>query len=417
MKRKLLAVGLAVLAVALALTGCAPKATKLQVILNQTWNKPSFEPALRAYEQAHKGVTIDLQVVPDEQFTSLIKTRIATKEYPDVYLDNFGQIVQMYNVPDLLVDLSKEPWIGRLMATDGVTVGGKVYGLPMNGTPSVEGFVYNKDVFAKAGVSVPTTQAELLDACAKLKQAGVTPIVVTAKDTWTIGMWIIEIMPLVVMDRPTIWTDLNTGKVKYNEVPQFLTALKSMKQLIVDSGYVNKDFLATTYDMGNDMVATGKAAMVVQGDWAASDMVKKYPDANVGMFPFPIVDNARFTAGFTPAFTILKASKNVAAAKELLKYFATPEQVKAVALDWGYVPATKDVTVKLAPWIQEVVDNYITKGKSPIPEMGVTSIISIGKLSDYATNMVAGSMTPEEAMAEWQKYFEEQATIRKLPGW
>jgi len=417
MKRKLLAIGLAVLAVALALTGCAPKATKLQVILNQTWNKPSFEPALRAYEQAHKGVTIDLQVVPDEQFTSLIKTRIATKEYPDVYLDNFGQIVQMYNVPDLLVDLSKEPWIGRLMATDGVTVDGKVYGLPMNGTPSVEGFVYNKDVFAKAGVSVPTTQAELLDACAKLKQAGVTPIVVTAKDTWTIGMWIIEIMPLVVMDRPTIWTDLNTGKVKYNEVPQFLAALQGMKQLIVDSGFVNKDFLATTYDMGNDMVATGKAAMVVQGDWAASDMVKKYPDANVGMFPFPIVDNARFTAGFTPAFTILKESKNVAAAKELLKYFATPEQVKAVALDWGYVPATKDVTVELAPWIQEVVDNYITKGKSPIPEMGVTSIISIGKLSDYATNMVAGSMTPEEVMAEWQKYFEEQATIRKLPGW
>jgi len=417
MKRKLLAIGLAVLAVALALTGCAPKATKLQVILNQTWNKPSFEPALRAYEQAHKGVTIDLQVVPDEQFTSLIKTRIATKEYPDVYLDNFGQIVQMYNVPDLLVDLSKEPWIGRLMATDGVTVDGKVYGLPMNGTPSVEGFVYNKDVFAKAGVAVPTTQAELLDACAKLKQAGVTPIVVTAKDTWTIGMWIIEIMPLVVMDRPTIWTDLNTGKVKYNEVPQFLAALQGMKQLIVDSGFVNKDFLATTYDMGNDMVATGKAAMVVQGDWAASDMVKKYPDANVGMFPFPIVDNARFTAGFTPAFTILKESKNVAAAKELLKYFATPEQVKAVALDWGYVPATKDVTVELAPWIQEVVDNYITKGKSPIPEMGVTSIISIGKLSDYATNMVAGSMTPEEVMAEWQKYFEEQATIRKLPGW
>jgi len=417
MKRKLLAIGLAVLAVALARTGCAPKATKLQVILNQTWNKPSFEPALRAYEQAHKGVTIDLQVVPDEQFTSLIKTRIATKEYPDVYLDNFGQIVQMYNVPDLLVDLSKEPWIGRLMATDGVTVDGKVYGLPMNGTPSVEGFVYNKDVFAKAGVSVPTTQAELLDACAKLKQAGVTPIVVTAKDTWTIGMWIIEIMPLVVMDRPTIWTDLNTGKVKYNEVPQFLAALQGMKQLIVDSGFVNKDFLATTYDMGNDMVATGKAAMVVQGDWAASDMVKKYPDANVGMFPFPIVDNARFTAGFTPAFTILKESKNVAAAKELLKYFATPEQVKAVALDWGYVPATKDVTVELAPWIQEVVDNYITKGKSPIPEMGVTSIISIGKLSDYATNMVAGSMTPEEVMAEWQKYFEEQATIRKLPGW
>ena len=393
------------------------KETTLQVVLNQTWNKPSFEPGLREYEEANPNITIDLQVIPDEQFTSLIKTRIATEQYPDVYLDNFGQISQLYKVPDLLVDLGNEPWISRLLSTDGVKVDGKIYGLPMNGTPSVEGFVYNKSVFEEVGVDVPTSYEEFITVCEKIKAAGIAPIAVTAKDNWTIGMWIIEIMPLVVMEKANIWDDLNTGAIRYNEIPEFTMAISRMKELILDKGFANKDFLATTYDMGNDMVARGEAAMVVQGDWACADIAKNYPEANIGMFPFPIVSNPRFTAGFTPAFTILKESENVEEAKALLEFLASPEQMKNVATDWGYVPAVTDVQVELNPWIQDVVDNYISKGQSPIPEMGVTSIISIGELAKNATNMLTGSMSPIEVMTEWQIYFEEQATIRKLPGW
>jgi raffinose/stachyose/melibiose transport system substrate-binding protein len=393
------------------------KKATLQVILNQTWNKPSFEPGLREYEEANPNITIDLQVIPDEQFSSLLKTRIATKQYPDVYLDNFGQISQLYKVPELLVDLGNESWVNRLLSTDGVKVDGKIYGLPMNGTPSVQGFVYNKDVFENVGVEVPTSYEEFVAVCEKIKAAGIAPIAVTAKDNWTIGMWIIEIMPQVVMEKANIWTDLNTGAVRYNEIPEFAMAISRMKELVLDKGFANKDFLSTTYDMGNTMVAKGEAAMVVQGDWACADIAKNFPDANVGMFPFPIVSNPRFTSGFTPAFTILKESKNVSEAKALLEFLASPEQMKNIANDWGYVPAVTDVQVVLNPWIQDVVDNYISKGQSPIPEMGVTSIISIGELAKNATNMLTGSMSSDEVMTEWQIYFEEQATIRKLPGW
>jgi raffinose/stachyose/melibiose transport system substrate-binding protein len=401
---------------ALFASGAKEEKVTLQVVLNQTWNKPNFQPALKAYEAAHPNVTIDMQVIPDEQFTQLIKSRFATGEYPDVYLDNFGQIAQIYKIPDTLVDLSGEAWVKRLVSASGVSDGGKVYGLPMVGVPSIEGVVYNKKVFQEVGVSVPKTWTEFLAVCDKIRKAGIDPVAITAKDNWTVGMWVVEIVPLAVKDKANIWSDLNTGKVKFDAVPAFTEVFKKMKQ-VVDLGYANQDVFSATYDMGNDLVATGKAAMVVQGDWSANDMVKKYPDAQIGMFPIPIVDNAVYTSGFTAAFTIPLKAKHVAAAKALLDYFATPEQVKTVATDWSYVPATTDVTVPLAPWTQDALDNFVKKGKPPIPEMGVASLVSMGQLSTYTANMLDGSMKVEELMPAWAKYFAEQAALRKLPGW
>jgi raffinose/stachyose/melibiose transport system substrate-binding protein len=282
--------------------------------------------------------------------------------------------------------------------------------------PSIEGVVYNKKIFQQVGVSVPKTWTEFLAVCDKIRKAGIDPVAITAKDNWTVGMWVVEIVPLAVKDKANIWSDLNTGKVKFDAVPAFTEAFKKMKQ-VVDLGYANADMFSATYDMGNDLVATGKAAMVVQGDWAANDMMKKYPDAQIGMFPIPVVDNSVYTSGFTAAFTIPLKAKHVAAAKALLDYFATPEQVKTVALDWGYVPATTDVTVPLAPWTQDAIDNFVKKGKPPIPEMGVASLVSMGQLSTYTANMLDGSMTVDELMPAWAKYFAEQAALRKLPGW
>jgi raffinose/stachyose/melibiose transport system substrate-binding protein len=401
---------------ALFASGAKEEKATLQVVLNQTWNKPGFAPALKAYEAANPNITIDLQVIPDEQFTQLIKSRFATGEYPDVYLDNFGQIAQIYKIPDTLADLSNEPWVKRLVSTSGVTDSGKIYGLPMVGVPSIEGVVYNKAIFQQVGVNVPKTWDEFLAACDKIRKAGIDPVAITAKDNWTVGMWIVEAIALAVQDKPGIWNDLNSGKVKFDSIPAFTDVLAKMKSL-VDKGYTNKDMFSTTYDMGTDLVATGKAAMVVQGDWDANDMVKKYPNAQIGMFPLPIVANARYTSGFTAAFTIPLKSKHVEAAKALLRYFATPEQVKTVATDWAYVPAVTDVTVPLAAWTQDALDNYVKKGMPPIPEMGVASMISMGQLSTYAANMLDGSMKVEEVIPAWAKYFAEQAKLRKLPGW
>ena len=58
--------------------------------------------------------------------------------------------------------------------------------------PSIFGFFYNKTLFDKAGVEgVPTTWEEMDAACAKLKEAGITPI--TADDAYMTSLSLIHI--------------------------------------------------------------------------------------------------------------------------------------------------------------------------------------------------------------------------------
>ncbi len=65
---------------------------------------------------------------------------------------------------------------------------GKNYGVPWD--MGMVSWWYNKDLFAKAKIAnPPTTWAELLDAVKALKAAGITPISLGQKDTWT-GMHI-----------------------------------------------------------------------------------------------------------------------------------------------------------------------------------------------------------------------------------
>ena len=51
---------------------------------------------------------------------------------------------------------------------------------------NIEGLFYNKKIFAKYGIGVPTTFTQLLADAAKLKAAGVTPISASGSSGWTI---------------------------------------------------------------------------------------------------------------------------------------------------------------------------------------------------------------------------------------
>ena len=70
----------------------------------------------------------------------------------------------------------------------GLLVRGQEYGVPWD--MGMVGWWYNKDLFAKAGIQAPPkTWTEFLDDVKKLKAAGITPIALGEKDSWT-GMHI-----------------------------------------------------------------------------------------------------------------------------------------------------------------------------------------------------------------------------------
>lgn len=79
-----------------------------------------------------------------------------------------------------------DEWRARFGEGDleNLTIDGEITSIPFEKAGAV--FYYNKEVFEKAGITeFPKTWDELLEACKKIKDSGVTPIsLYTADDAW-----------------------------------------------------------------------------------------------------------------------------------------------------------------------------------------------------------------------------------------
>lgn len=400
--------------------GSAPAASteaSISVMINQTWNKPSMEKLANEYQNANPGIKIDYQVIPDNEFGQLLKTKIASKEVPNIVMDNYQSLANMVDMKSTFVNLQDRSWYEKLINKNEIVLQDGAYVLPINGSGDPFGMIYNTAAYEAAGIKeTPKTYDEFLAACEALKAAGITPIVLTGKEDWTIGMWVVTMFPNVMYDVPNGWEDLNTGKKKFSEVEGFKKALDILNELVA-KGYVNDDFLATTYDMGQQMISEGTAAMTLQGAWFINECTSKYPDAKFSMYPFPFRDNPKFAAGQFSGFNVFKDAKDADAALAFVDFLAQPENMAQICTDWNFIPPFNECKTELPYWITDFKTNYLDKGDAPIEEMAIASAIECGELTRLTVDMLAGGQTSEEVLTNWDAKFAELATSRKLPGW
>ena len=148
--------------------------------------KAAFEKAIAQFEKEHPGTEVEFNVFDHEAFKTNIRNFLKA-EPPDVVTWFAGNRMKFFVDQGLFEDVS-DLWAEGLeqdMAStfSALTVDGKQYGIPY--AYYQWGVYYRKDLFEKAGVGVPKTWAEFLDACAKLQAAGITPITIGTKYLWT----------------------------------------------------------------------------------------------------------------------------------------------------------------------------------------------------------------------------------------
>ena len=145
------------------------------------------QEAIKRYEEK-TGNTVKITMMEGESYKTKIKTCVASNSLPDVFNywtgEQFSTLVSSGNVKDITEMVTKDTEYKEQFidgAFDEVTVDEKIYGIPSSVTGQV--LYYNKQLFKDAGIEkVPSTFSELEDACAKLKDAGITPIMVGSKD-------------------------------------------------------------------------------------------------------------------------------------------------------------------------------------------------------------------------------------------
>lgn len=139
---------------------------------------------------------------------------------------------------------------------------GQFYAVPMD-VHRANMLWYNVSIFKKLGLKMPTTFQGLIDLMKKIKAAGYTPLAVGDRNEWA-GIMVFE-EGLLSTAGPQIYDDFFQGKVNYSN-PKVQEALKDFRYIM--ENYVNVNHASLSWDQACGLVANGKAAMTIMGDWA-----------------------------------------------------------------------------------------------------------------------------------------------------
>lgn len=132
-----------------------------------------WDAVVEAYEKQHPDVTVEVTVYSWNDVDAKVKERVAAGDPPDLaqigaYAD-YAADDQLYKAGELLSIPVQADFVSRL--ADAGKVRGVQYGMPF--ASSTRLLFYNKTLFAKAGLTPPTTWEELAADAAALEQNGV----------------------------------------------------------------------------------------------------------------------------------------------------------------------------------------------------------------------------------------------------
>lgn len=405
--------------------GAKKEAVTVSLLTSQAKYKEAYQKIAQKLKE-DENITLDIQVVPDDQYYNLVKTKIATKEVPDILMNNAPSEYITIDAPNNMVDLSNEPWIERL-ANPNLLKGtdGKIYAMPVESSSFYSAAYYNKAVFKDLGLSEPKTYAEFLNALEtiKTKGNGITPIFMSNKDSWTTQIFMTIGLPVLLGDKAQgTWEQLLTNKIKWADIPEFKTILEDFKNLYT-SGYVNKDHMTATFDNAKEALATGKAAMLYNGEWTVGDLLtKNHMDPNnIGAFVLPFGDKQIMgTGAFVQGFFIPKNAKNADAAKRVLNLISQPAYMNLYFAENPGSPGFKDVDGgSVHPAVKALVDNYITTNKyiaQVNDPMAFVSPIFPDLWQLYVDMTVDGGKTPDQVIAAWDKKYADYMKQKEQPG-
>jgi raffinose/stachyose/melibiose transport system substrate-binding protein len=364
------------------------------------------------YTKEHPNVMIDAQLSGD--LDTLLKTKFASGDAPDIFFAKSYSGVQDWK--ERLMDLSNEPWMKEVLpfAESGMTVDGKKYGFPSG----IEGygFIYNKELFAKAGVDkAPVTLSQLKQANEKLRLAGITSFYEGYKETWAIGRHLFN-LPFAYMEDPgSHVSNINAGTSRIADMPT-VDSFFEVLDLTVKYGK-GSESVGISYDAQVASFASGKSAMMQQGVWAINPILKINPHIKMGMFAIPFTDNEQDTKlpVDVPAYYVInKDSKHTEEARKFLVWLHQNGQ-KYLVDSMHMIPAFKDVksTDELGPLAKDM-QIYVDKSQTiPFAHLLWPSGID-KKFAIPLQAYVGGQLKKDQVLADVQKYWD--AAVKRVMG-
>jgi multiple sugar transport system substrate-binding protein len=340
LRKVLVAVALTAATAAASMAGSAQAGTlAINIAFKGASQRAVWQQVVDEFKKAHPGTDVNVSFIDEEAYKVQLPGWLTTVS-PDIVNWHDGERMAYYAQRGLFEDLSpdwnKNGWNNTYASTkEASSYKGKQYAAPT--VYYSWGMFYRKDLFQKVGITAePKTWDEFLDACKKLKAAGITPIAVAGRDAWTLAGWF-DYLDLR-LNGNAFHQKLMAGEVSYTD-PRVKKVYTTWKQLI-DDGYFIDNSLSYDLDAAQPFLFQGKAAMMLMGTFITGG----FPPAmktEMGYFQFPIIDPNVPTAedGPVESLHIPSKAKNKADAHAFLAFVETPEIGAQLATGLGSLSA------------------------------------------------------------------------------
>ncbi|WP_213989452.1 extracellular solute-binding protein [Sodalis sp. dw_96] len=315
-----------------------------------------WESVIKDFQWANPDVTVKTAFIEEETYKVQLPAWLTTVA-PDIIKWHEGERMAYYASRGLLEDISGDwtanGWDKQFTSLKTASsYNGKQYAVPTDYYSW--GVFYRKDLFAKAGIKAePTTWVEFLDACQKLKAAGITPILVGGRDSWTLAGWFDYLD--FRLNGYDFHMKVMKGEIPYTD-PRIKRVYTEWKKLI-DNHYFIDNALSYSLDSTLPLFNQGQVAMTLMGTFFSAGIPPEIKQ-NTGYFRFPIMDKSIPVAedGSAECLNIPAKAKNKKDARRFLAFVSTPTVNAQLAKAFGSLPANNMAKVPLDSIAQKGFD-------------------------------------------------------------
>ncbi len=303
---------------------------------------------IKDFENEHDGVTIDLEVLSNEQYKDKLKVLSTSNELPDVgmtwaagFLEPYVDGEMFTPLDDLLEGDLNDSFVSG--TAEAYEIDGSTYGLPLE--LNIATVFYNKAIFDQYGLEAPETYEELQQVVKTLNENDVAPIALGNKDRWTGSLWYMYLADRI--GGAEVLTNAINRSGSFED-PALVEAADKVQELVDMDSFV-KGFNGLSDEEAKSMFMNEQAAMYLIATWdlpnytTNEDVPQEFRDS-VGYFPFPTVegegDMNSFVGGPGVGLFVAEDSDVKEEAKEFASFFVQEWGEKSVT-EAGVIPATK----------------------------------------------------------------------------
>lgn len=367
-------------------------------------NETLMNDLIPKFESENPGIKVNVVSHEWAELHDKILVSASSQSLPDVarldiaWLPEFQQMGVLVALDQEMPDFSEVAGTLLDSALSTANIGGSYYALPLNTNSKI--LFYNTAMLEAAGVEVPTTMDEWVEAVRKLSGTNANGQQIWGWNEPALSGW--NICPFIWSFGGSLTNEEQTVATGYINSPETVKAVETFAMLVQEgalTGFNSGDIPMT------DGFGTGRYAMMLEGPWKTAELAGAYPDVAYGTAYMPAGEGGSISVLGGEDIAMFNTANREAAWKFM--QFMTGEYAETAMAKCGQIPVNKAAlesdTVKnadYAPFIQAIETAKARPTVAAWSEMD-------NELTNAMTAVVNGEKTAQEAMDELAVVFDE----------